>query len=279
MSTGKKTSGRKTKMVKEEQEQEQVQVDQPTEVKQSTQDLSQSAPIVTDWSKDSNKIEVDNVSEDETNTSKFKSVLDFDREQTALIDVGDVANVSDEDLLKILIRRGEMKKNPAISSGCKRVLRQINSETSFKPHFNGPRRNNNNNFRFNNGPRQTAETDSVHEETQQNTHSPDTDRQKMYQTNQNGDNSRNNRHYNDRKPTYRNYDNENDNRPHRNENTSNGNDGGYRPRFNKDASENTSNGNDEDRTRKFGNSKDKYNNKSHKGSGRVFQQGPPTNSQ
>ena len=127
-SNGKKAGGRKPKSPKDEQ----VST-QPTEVEQPIQDSPQSAPVVTDWSKESSKIDEDDF-EDVESSPQTKSVLDFDRTQVAAIDVGDVAKLSNEDLIKILVRRGEEQKNPAIAAGCKRLLRQINGETSRRPH-------------------------------------------------------------------------------------------------------------------------------------------------
>jgi len=127
-SNGKKTGGRKQKTTKDEQTTQTVEPDQ------TSQDVSQSAPVVTDWSKESNKIDEDEFEEVAVSSEQTKSVLDFDRDEIGLFDVGDTAKLSNEDLLKVLVRRGEVQKNPAISAGCKRLLRQINSETSHKPH-------------------------------------------------------------------------------------------------------------------------------------------------
>lgn len=57
-----------------------------------------------------------------------KSVVDFDRDEVATYETKTVSDMSSEDLLKVVIRRGEMDKNPALSGGCERVLRQINRE-------------------------------------------------------------------------------------------------------------------------------------------------------
>ena len=72
------------------------------------------------------------------NTERRKSVCDFDREDVARFETSKVEELTNEDLLKVVIRRGEMQKNPVLSGGCKRVLKQINlerlprKETSFR---------------------------------------------------------------------------------------------------------------------------------------------------
>ncbi len=86
-------------------------------------------------SSDGNSEEVDWV--DESNhandtsrnaRSKKPSVLNFDRDEVAELEKKKVSEVSTEELLKVVIRRGELEKNPVLFGGCSRVLKQINGE-------------------------------------------------------------------------------------------------------------------------------------------------------
>lgn len=57
-----------------------------------------------------------------------KSVLDFNRDDYRNMESMTVKEINTEDLLKILVCRGEDEKNPIISGGVSKVLRQINRE-------------------------------------------------------------------------------------------------------------------------------------------------------
>ncbi len=56
------------------------------------------------------------------------SVVNFDRKEVPAWNSMKVSDLTDEQLLKVLICRGENLKNPVLSGGCKRVLKQINGE-------------------------------------------------------------------------------------------------------------------------------------------------------
>jgi hypothetical protein len=62
------------------------------------------------------------------NSNISPSALDFDRELNRKFDSATVESLSTEDLLKVIIRRAEDEKNPVISGGCGRILKQINKE-------------------------------------------------------------------------------------------------------------------------------------------------------
>jgi len=68
----------------------------------------------------------------ENEPKKFISVLDFNREEIKKLEEKKVLDLSTEDLIKIVIRRGEIEKNPPISRGVSKVLQQINLETIGK---------------------------------------------------------------------------------------------------------------------------------------------------
>lgn len=90
---------------------------------------------VADWSKESNqlndnKVESENEQGSQVHTEepKKKSILDFDRDEVSLLEHKKVSDLNLNDLLKVLIRRGEVNQNPVLGGGCKRLLKQINSE-------------------------------------------------------------------------------------------------------------------------------------------------------
>ena len=56
------------------------------------------------------------------------SVADFDRDTVRELESKNVSELNIDDLLKILIVRGEDQKNPVVSGGCERLLKQINRE-------------------------------------------------------------------------------------------------------------------------------------------------------
>lgn len=56
------------------------------------------------------------------------SVADFDRNTVRELESKMVNELNMDDLLKVLIVRGEDQKNPVVSGGCERLLKQINRE-------------------------------------------------------------------------------------------------------------------------------------------------------
>ena len=97
--------------------------------------------VVTDWSKESSFVTAgeDPVPPKVTApATERKSVLEFDRNEVAGIDPVQLTN---DQLLMILIRRGEVQKNPVISGGCERLLRQINRERIQPLPHRGSRQN------------------------------------------------------------------------------------------------------------------------------------------
>lgn len=89
------------------------------------------SPVETNWSEQNEK--------PERQMEKTKSVLDFDRHEASVLEkrVSDAGiELSDEDLLKMLIRRGEVKKNPTLKFECGKTLQIINGEkVPRKPFF------------------------------------------------------------------------------------------------------------------------------------------------
>jgi hypothetical protein len=92
---------------------------------------------------DSNNVNSEDVDVDEVNdwvheSNKGKrsyeqrerkpSVFHFDRDDVAKLESKKVSELSSEELLKVVVRRGEQEKNPVLSGGCGRVLKQINGE-------------------------------------------------------------------------------------------------------------------------------------------------------
>ena len=80
-------------------------------------------PIVTDWSKTSTA----KGTEKRFNKRK-QSVVNFDRAEVASWEEKKVSELNTEELLKVLIRRGEIEKRPTIAGDCKITLKKINFE-------------------------------------------------------------------------------------------------------------------------------------------------------
>lgn len=101
----------------------------------TTQPTSETTPAVTDWTQESKLVSVDDATSSSTSSSQpqKKSVLDFDRTTVQGYETRSVSALSNDELLMVLIRRGEEQKNPVISGGCERLLRQINRER-ITPH-------------------------------------------------------------------------------------------------------------------------------------------------
>lgn len=96
---------------------------------QQTQE-TQTNQIVDDWTDDTQQTQ---------QTERQRSVTQFDRSEVAKLESSTVSSLTTEQLLMLVIRRGEEEKNPVLSGGCERVLRQINRERIARPRFTGPR--------------------------------------------------------------------------------------------------------------------------------------------
>jgi len=139
MSTATKRQGRRPRVKKDDSE---TTTTISTTTESATQPLPQNiesqttheAPVITNWSRESNvEQNEEEISEDEETTEtrtfiKRKSVMDFDRNEIATYEGKKVAELTVNDLLKVLIKRGEDQTNPIVSGGCERLLKQINRE-------------------------------------------------------------------------------------------------------------------------------------------------------
>ena len=147
MSTSTKVRGRKPRSRKDEITK--------TEDTESTQQLpqnveSQDAPVITNWSRESNVEPVDDLKvEEETNTFHKKSVSDFDRSEIGALEDKKVSELTVNDLLKVLIKRCENSDppSPIVSGGCERLLKQINRERIGKPFIKHNNFNHEDSFR------------------------------------------------------------------------------------------------------------------------------------
>lgn len=86
---------------------------------------------VRDWATDkeekhTSELEEEHSSEDDKETKK--SVADFDREEVKAWETKQVKELSMEDLIKVLICRGEKEKNPTVASDAIKTLKKINME-------------------------------------------------------------------------------------------------------------------------------------------------------
>lgn len=123
-------------------EEEATQVEEMTASNTVTQ-------VVTDWSTesalesvgDSATVQTPTPTPTQTTTEK-KSVLDFDRTEVAKYENQLLSTLTIDQRLMALIRLGEEQKNPVISGGCERLLRQINREPFQSPHKSGGHQNN-----------------------------------------------------------------------------------------------------------------------------------------
>lgn len=68
------------------------------------------------------------VEDDKSIPPRQPSVVDFNRDEVRELESKKVSELGLEDVLKLLIVRGEDQKNPIVSGGCERLLRQINRE-------------------------------------------------------------------------------------------------------------------------------------------------------
>lgn len=112
---------------------EDEQVTQTTTSSSTVSAETTSVPSVSDWTQESKLVSVDEPSSSSSSQPQKKSVLDFDRTTVQGFETRNVSSLSNDDLLMVLIRRGEEQKNPVISGGCERLLRQINRER-ITPH-------------------------------------------------------------------------------------------------------------------------------------------------
>ncbi|ARF09526.1 hypothetical protein Indivirus_1_149 [Indivirus ILV1] len=107
----------------------------PQQSTQPTQSTTQSttettSQTVTDWTQESKLVSVDEAASPSSPSSQTtsKSVVDFDRATVSQYETQEVKNLSIDQLLQVLICRGELQKNPVVSGGCEKLLRQINRE-------------------------------------------------------------------------------------------------------------------------------------------------------
>lgn len=93
------------------------------------------------WADESKKEEENKVVEEQpetqtsVETSTFKSVADFEYVEVRQLEKKTVSEVSESDLLKLLIVRGSDKTNPALKMGSIKLLKQLHCESMH----NGPR--------------------------------------------------------------------------------------------------------------------------------------------
>lgn len=97
------------------------------------EDNSYVPAVISGWTEETPKTIHDSDEHLETKQEEKKSVLDFDRNEIAPLEEKKVSECNDEELLKILIRRGEMKKTDTIFGPCKSALQRMNGESTYQP--------------------------------------------------------------------------------------------------------------------------------------------------
>ena len=103
----------------------------------------QTTTVVTQsWADDVKKSSKSKVEETPATVIPPNSVANFDRAQAVEYETKVASELQIDQLLKLLIRRGEVQFNPALAKGAEKLLRQLNCE---QIHPVRPRHNNNNN--------------------------------------------------------------------------------------------------------------------------------------
>ena len=138
MSTEKRTGRKPRTQPQGEAVQETVNVQQPQQTQQSQPQQQVNDNVSVDnWARQSKKVDEDpdsdpSLSDGESRpsfVSKKKelmmSLLNFDRNEVASLETQKVSDVDFRDLLKVLIRRGELADNNTLHEGCKMVLCQL----------------------------------------------------------------------------------------------------------------------------------------------------------
>jgi hypothetical protein len=84
----------------------------------------------TNWARDSETPSVINQTTTQTAhaSQTNQSVMNFDRSVTRANESKPVSSLSNDELLQVLITRGEDQRNPVLSSGSERILKQTNRE-------------------------------------------------------------------------------------------------------------------------------------------------------
>lgn len=128
-----KNSKKIIKKVVEESDEEEI-----VEKKDDKKQLSDEEEQKENDTESSGEEEKKDTKKEEVKTEK-KSIIEFDHNEVRKMDVGAVKQISDIDMLKILLVRGEDSHNPALWGGSQRLLRQLNMEfrdKPFNPAFN-----------------------------------------------------------------------------------------------------------------------------------------------
>lgn len=110
--------------------------------KGKTQRNTEEQSDVKNWAEDKDEKQLPQELEEEGESSeeerpqqftKRPSVADFDRTEVAQWETKQLKELSTEDVIKVLICRGEKDKNPVIAGGAEKILKQINREMLPKP--------------------------------------------------------------------------------------------------------------------------------------------------
>ena len=139
--SNKKAASRKAKAVPQVSTSEDEERDVETQTTETQQGSGsgqgqESSTTVTDWTQESKLVSVGESTSPNSGPGtgdSRKSVLDFDHPTVQTFETRTVSSLSNDELFMVLIRRGEEQKNPVISGGCERLLRQINRERITPP--------------------------------------------------------------------------------------------------------------------------------------------------
>jgi hypothetical protein len=127
-STG-KPNGRRNRVEKE---------DKKTEIVQ-TVEQSPETPVISDWSRDKKvedeEFEIDDEHDEHSHNYRRPRALAFDRTEVAKFADKKLSELSMDELLQYVVTLGEKQKNPTISRGVGRVLKEINGERSYRKPF------------------------------------------------------------------------------------------------------------------------------------------------
>ena len=106
----------------------QMEVEEPVQqIEDESSGSDNEKPEVTNWVQETNA-QNNAQNNPQNNPPHEPSVVDFDRKEVEAYEPKLVSDCGVEELLKVLIVRGENSLNPVLAGGCKKTLKQIKGE-------------------------------------------------------------------------------------------------------------------------------------------------------
>lgn len=107
---------------------EQNSSEQEQQVQEVMEQEVQDAPVVTNWSRDSNHDDSAGSNNGDTQDAGKPSVLDFNRDEVAGFENKTVSELSITQLLQVLVRRGEVQENITVRKECGILMKKLHGE-------------------------------------------------------------------------------------------------------------------------------------------------------